>query len=133
MTTKFTFKINKLEIAPKLGELTDVVTRVRYDYNGEDKNGIKGSFAGVTPMPEPGNASFKQLSELLESDVISWLEIHADKPHMQERIQKQIDVQVAPKHVDTPLPWAVAEEIVVEEVIAEETIAVEETVTNEPI
>ena len=112
MAITYTFKVNKIEVAPALGELTDVVTRVRYDYKGVNEDGIEGTFAGVTPMPEPGDAEFKPLAELVEADVIEWLEAHADKPHMQERIQKQIDTQVAPKYVDTPLPWAPAEEVV---------------------
>lgn len=110
MAITYTFKVNKIEIAPVLGELTEVVTRVRYDYKGVNEDGIEGTFAGVTPMPAPGDANFKPLAELVEADVIEWLEAHADKAHMQERIQKQIDTQVAPKYVDTPLPWAPAEE-----------------------
>lgn len=106
MATTFTFKVNKLEIAPSLDGLSDVVTRVRYDYVGVDETGISGSFAGVTPMPAPESEHFTPLAQLTEADVITWLEAVADKPHMQERIQKQIDNQVAPKYLDTPLPWA---------------------------
>jgi hypothetical protein len=109
MAITYTFTVNKIEVAPALGELTDVVTRVRYDYKGVNEDGIEGTFAGVTPMPAPGDAAFKPLAELVEADVIEWLEAHADKTHMKERIQKQIDTQVAPKYVDTPLPWAPAE------------------------
>ena len=111
MAITYTFTVNKIEVAPALGELSDVVTRVRYDYKGVNQDGIEGTFAGVTPMPAPGEAGFKPLADLVEADVISWLEAHADKPHMQERIQKQIESQVAPKYVDTPLPWAPAEEV----------------------
>jgi hypothetical protein len=112
MAITYTFKVNKIEVAPSLGELVDVVTRVRYDYKGIDENGIEGTFAGVTPMPAPGDAAFKPLAELVEEDVISWLEVHADKAHMQERIDKQISGQIEPMHVDTPLPWATEEEVV---------------------
>jgi hypothetical protein len=112
MTITYTFKINKIEVAPKLGELTDVVTRVRYDYIGIDENGNEGTFAGVTPMPAPNSSSYKPLAELTEEDVISWLEVHADKPHMHERIAKQIAGQIEPMHVEAPLPWAIVEEVV---------------------
>lgn len=116
MAITYTFTVNKIEVAPTLGELTDVVTRVRYDYKGVNEDGIEGTFAGVTPMPEPTDAEFKPLAELVETDVIEWLEAHADKPHMEERIQKQINNQVAPKYVDTPLPWQTIEETVTPEV-----------------
>jgi hypothetical protein len=112
MTITYTFKINKIEIAPILGELSNVVTRVRYDYKGVDENGVEGIFSGVTPMPAPGSNDFKPLSELTEEDVISWLEVHADKPHMHERIAKQIAGQIEPMHVEAPLPWAIVEEVV---------------------
>lgn len=106
MAITFTFKVNKIEVAPTLGELTNVVTRVRYDYIGTDEEGNEATFAGVTPMPAPDAANYKQLEELVEEDVISWLEATADKEHMQYRITKQITEKVAPKYVDTPLPWA---------------------------
>jgi hypothetical protein len=106
MATTYTFKVNQLEMAPSLDGLTDVVTRVRYDYTGVNENGLSGSFSGATPMPAPESDHFTPLSQLTEADVISWLEAVADKPHMQERIQKQIENQVAPKYVPVPNPWA---------------------------
>lgn len=105
MAITYTFKVNKIEVAPVLGELTNVVTRVRYDYKGIDENGIDGIFPGVTPMPAPEDSAFKPLAELLEEDVISWLEVHADKQHMQDVILKQISSKIAPKYVETALPW----------------------------
>lgn len=112
MAITYTFKINKIEKAPVLGDLTDVITRVRYDYEGVDENGVKGTFAGVTPLPAPETTDIVPLAELTEEIVIGWLEAFADKDHMQYRIQKQIEGQVEPKHVDTPLPWAPVEEVV---------------------
>ena len=107
MTITFTFKVNKIEVAPMLGDLQDVVTRVRYDYNGVDEEGNEGTFAGVTPMPLPTDVqNFKPLTDLTEADVIVWLEQNADKPHMEERITKQIIDKITPKYVDVPLPWA---------------------------
>ena len=110
MAITFTFKVNKIEVAPVLGELRDIVTRVRYDYVGIDEEGNEATFAGATPMPAPESAEYHPLSELTEETVISWLEVHADKTHMQERITKQINAMVTPKYVDTPLPWATEEE-----------------------
>lgn len=110
MAITYTFKINKIEKAPVLGDLTDVITRIRYDYEGVDENGVKGTFAGVTPLPAPETTDITPLTELTEEIVVGWLEAVADKAHMQERIQKQIERQVEPKHVDTPLPWALPAE-----------------------
>ena len=81
----------KLEMAPELNGLEKVITRVRYNYVGVDENGNEGTFAGVTPMPAPNAEGYKPFKELTPEDIVSWLEATADKPHMQERIQKQID------------------------------------------
>lgn len=61
----------------------------------------------VAPILE----AYKPFEELTEPNVISWLEKVADKPHMQERITKAIQAQIAPKNVDIPLPWAPVEEL----------------------
>jgi hypothetical protein len=122
MAITYTFKVNKIEVAPALGELTNVVTRVRYDYKGVDENGVDGIFPGVTPMPSPSDAAFKPLTELVEEDVISWLEAHADKGHMQEVIGKQISSKIAPKYVDTPLPWVEISEPIEELVEPQEEV-----------
>lgn len=96
----------KLEMAPELNGLEKVITRVRYNYLGVDENGNEGTFAGVTPMPAPNTESYKPFEELTAEDIVSWLEVVADKPHMQERIAKQIEAKVSPKYVETPSPWA---------------------------
>lgn len=111
MAITFEFKIKQLEVAPMLGDLENVVTRVRYDYVGTDENGVTSTFVGATPMPAPDSKSYKPFDQLTEVDVISWLEEVADKPHMQERITKGIQAQITPKNVDMPLPWAPVEEV----------------------
>lgn len=105
MAITYTFQITQLEIAPSLDGLTDVVTRVRYNYTGEDEDGNKGNFPGATPMPSPASGSFVPFNNLTPTEVISWLDSVADKPHMQEVIQEQINNQINPKHVPAQMPW----------------------------
>ena len=106
MAITYTFSDIKVEIAPSLDGLTDVITRVRYNYNGADENGYSGSFAGTTPMPLPASGStFIPFNEVTEPEVVAWLDEVADKPHMQQQIQKQINNQIAPKYVPVPNPW----------------------------
>lgn len=102
----------KLELAPSLNGLEKVITRVRYNYVGVDEEGNEGTFAGVTPMPEPNAEGYKPFEELTPEDIVYWLEATADKPHMQERIAKQIEAKIAPKYVETTAPWATEEEVV---------------------
>jgi hypothetical protein len=115
MAITFTFLTDntmKLELAPSLNGLEKVITRVRYNYVGVDEEGNEGIFAGVTPMPEPNAEGYKPFEELTPEDIVSWLEATADKPHMQERIAKQIESKIAPKYVETTAPWATEEEVV---------------------
>ncbi len=105
MATTFTFSDIKVEIAPSLDGLTDVITRVRYNYKGVDENGYSGSFPGVTPMPLPGSGSFIPFNQVTEPEVVEWLDEVADKPHMQQQIEKQIQNQITPKYVPVPNPW----------------------------
>lgn len=110
MATTYTFLTDdtmKLEIAPTLNGLEKVVTRVRYIYEGINEDGIKGTFAGVTPMPEPTDIEgYKPFVELTPEDIVSWLEAVSDKNHMQERIEKQIIDQIVPKNIEVSTPWA---------------------------
>jgi hypothetical protein len=110
MAITFTFLTDdtmQLEIAPVLGDLTDVVTRVRYNYIGVDENGVEGTFAGATPMPLPEDTqNYIPFADLTPEEVVSWLNATADTPHMQERIAKQIEAKINPKYEPVPSPWA---------------------------
>lgn len=107
MALSFKFQINSIEASPALAGFNDVVVRVRYDYIGTDENGNTAAFAGVTPIPAPEiGGSFKPLSQLTEIDVLSWLNMHADKEHMEERIAKKMQYVVNPPTAPVALPWA---------------------------
>jgi len=109
MVIAFTFLTNEtmqLEIAPVLGDLQNVVTRVRYNYIGVDENGVDGIFAGATPMPLPEDTeNFVPFAELTPEDVVSWLEATADIAHMQAQIIAQINAKINPKYEPVPSPW----------------------------
>jgi len=109
MAITYTFLTNEtmqLEIAPVLGDLTDVVTRVRYQYVGVDENGVDGTFAGATPMPLPEDTeNYIPFPDLTPEDVVSWLDATADIPHMQIQIAKQIEAKINPKYEPVPSPW----------------------------
>jgi hypothetical protein len=110
MAITFTFLTDdtmQLEIAPVLGDLQNVVTRVRYNYVGVNEDGIEGIFAGATPMPLPEDTeNYIPFAQLQPENIVAWLEAVSDKVHMQERITKQIEAQIAPKYEPVPSPWA---------------------------
>lgn len=97
----------QLEVAPVLGNLTDVVTRVRYNYVGVNEDGVDGTFAGATPMPLPEDTeNYIPFADLTPDEVVAWLEATADVAHMQERIAKQIEAKIHPMYEPIPSPWA---------------------------
>lgn len=107
MNMTYTFSVTSLDIAPTGSDgHNDVVTRVRYNYNGVSDTGYSGSFAGATPMPSP-SGSFIPFEDLTETEVIAWLEIATtgSQQHMQQQIEKQINNQINPQYVPAPLPW----------------------------
>lgn len=114
MAIIYTYKPTELFMAPSLDGLTDVVTRIRYNYTGVDEdNSLSAVFAGSTPVPSPISGSeFIPLQDLTEAEIVSWLESIVNPEHMQEVIAKDISNQIAPKYEPTPLPWASNEEVV---------------------
>ena len=114
MAILYTYEPTELFMAPSLDGLTDVVTRVRYNYTGVDQeNGLSAVFAGSAPMPAPASADpFIPLPELTEAEVVSWLTATVNPSHMQEVIAKNISNQIAPKYEPVPLPWAPTGDVV---------------------
>ena len=108
MAILYTYEPTELFMAPSLDGLTDVVTRVRYNYTGiDEESGLSAVFAGATPVPAPASGSeFIPLQDLTEAEVVAWLESVVNPDHMQEVITKNINNQIAPKYEPTPLPWA---------------------------
>lgn len=120
MAILYTYEPTELFMAPSLDGLTDVVTRVKYNYTGVDQeNGLSAVFLGSTPVPPPASGSeFIPLQDLTEAEVVAWLEEVVNPDHMQEVIMKNINNQIAPKYEPVPLPWAPSgnpEELAVEE------------------
>lgn len=105
MSINYTFYITSLQVAPTGSDGdNNVVTHVGYSYKGVNENGISGSFLGTTPIPSP-SGSFIPFNELTEEEVVNWLEVVSDKPHMQNIIQQQINNQINPQNIPAPLPW----------------------------
>jgi hypothetical protein len=107
MAITYSYQITQLEMAPSLDSLPDVVTRIRFKYDGIDsESGYSGSFIGACPVPSPSSGSFTPLNELTETQVIEWVKVAHPTEHMKSQIQKQIQYQINPNYQNVPLPWA---------------------------
>lgn len=111
MSITYSYAINELEKATSVGELSDVVTKVKFTYSGEAEDGTTVNWPLLSvDMPAPNAEDFKPFSELTEADIISWLKVCYPIGPIQGMIAKQIDDQINPKEVVTEMPWATEEE-----------------------
>ncbi len=108
MNITYSYKITKMEMAPSLDSLTDVVTIVKFDYIGKDSDsGYEGTFLGSIPVGAPDPSNFTPLKDLTEDEVIAWVvATYPSWDHPQEQIEIQINNQITPKTEDAPMPWA---------------------------
>jgi hypothetical protein len=113
MAITYTWKITSLLMAPSLDGLTDVVTRVKFDYTGTEDE-YTATFNGVVPVGTPSPDNFTPLADLTEDEVIEWVKANHPTEHMDSVIEKSIANQKTPKDVPAPLPWAPPTEEIVE-------------------
>lgn len=111
MTLRYTWQITQIKTADvtnKYGELLkDAVVHVSWVKTGSDQTAATGEFVGATPL-DPSNTKlddFKGLSDLSESDILSWIQaivVGDYAAHVDGKIQEQIEAR---KVRQTPLPW----------------------------
>lgn len=90
--------------------LSNAVCQTYWKCVGTDSDGNTGEFQGATPFSAAtvSEGSFTAFADLAEADVIGWITAVVDgdagyKAHIEEQIQKQIDVEVTS---EPALPWA---------------------------
>lgn len=120
MALTYTWKIKSLKKQddPSI-ELNDIIIQTYWECTGTDENGNSGTFHGATPF-EPDRVdpdNFTLYEDLTEAQVIEWIQSTINgnpgyKAHIDEQIQKQIDVIVHPiTEVSADvLPWTVPTE-----------------------
>lgn len=109
MAVTYTWKVTGLTKTNAEG-MTDVVIGTRWNKIGTDEQGNEGVFSGATPFlaseVDPNN--FVDWNNLTEAVVLSWIQpvvTGAYEQHVNEQIQKQIDLKKNPVVDTTNLPW----------------------------
>jgi hypothetical protein len=107
MNIIYDWKITALKKAPSLDGLSNVITHIRFDYTGTDKeSGESHTFHGACPVGAPNPNNFSEITRLTEADVISWAQANHPTDHMNEVIEKAISDKLTPKNEDvTELDW----------------------------
>lgn len=84
-------------------QLNDIIVQTYWECTGTDEGGNSGTFNGATPFKpdqiDPNN--FTLYENLTEAQVLSWIQdVVNDNPsykaHIDDQIQKQIDVIIRP-------------------------------------
>jgi hypothetical protein len=109
MAITYSYQIHELKEVPTLGDLSNVITEVRYSYIGVNEDGIMSEYPGRTVLPTPDSEAFIPTVELTEEDVIEWLEANADLNTMKQAIEAHIEQQSGTIYKGSTLPWAPAE------------------------
>ena len=115
MTFIYTWKIKSLKKQDDpSSELNDIIVQTYWECKGTDENGNSGIFNGATPF-EPDQIdpqNFTSYEDLTEAQVIGWIQSVVNgnpsyKDHIDEQIQKQIDIIVKPvvEVQSDALPW----------------------------
>lgn len=91
----------------KLNEegLQDVVTTVHWRYRGTDEDGITSELYGAQGVGEPNPDAFTPFPDLVQSQVIGWMESMLDMEAMKENISNQISLIKNPIQVTLSAPW----------------------------
>lgn len=87
--------------------LDKVVTTVHWRYNGTDEDDISAGIYGAQPVGEPNHDAFTPYPDLLEEQIIGWMESVMDIEEMQKNIEEQINLIKNPVQVTLSPPFLV--------------------------
>lgn len=116
--TDFKWVIAALNCAVESEGLPNVINVIHWRYQATKVDGEKTWFAetyGATSVGQPNPQNFVPYEDVTEAEVISWLEAVLPVEAMQAGLEANIALQINPKEVTLPLPWAPAPTSVVEE------------------
>lgn len=109
MSITYTWKVTGIKTRTE-GEHQDAVVQTYWTKTGTDEDGNTGMFSGATPFTTtnmPEDYVFVPFSELTEELVLDWIKaiaIGGYEAHINEQIQKQIDLKKNPL-IEPALPW----------------------------
>lgn len=108
-TTIFQWVISELNCAVESEGLPDVINVIHWRYNATQVDGDKTYFAdtyGASSVAQPNPQNFIPYADVTEAEVIGWLEEILPVEAMQASLEANIALQITPKEVTLPLPWA---------------------------
>ena len=116
----YKFHINAVDVHTQVGDLEKVVYNVHWSYIAQDENGNTASMIGVQTVEEPNADNFTAFDQLVQDDIISWIEPLMEVADMQSNLDAQIAEKVAPTKQTLQVPKtleAETEEATTEEIV----------------
>lgn len=110
-TTLFSWTISELNCAVESEGLPNVINMIHWRYNATQEHDGKVYFAdtyGATSVAQPNPQNFIPYADVTEAEVVSWLNEVLPVDAMQASLEANIALQITPKEVTLPLPWAPA-------------------------
>lgn len=104
MANTYTFKINAVDAHTQVGDLEKVVYNVHWSYIAEDANENNASIIGTQTVDEPNADSFTAFDDLVQADIIAWIEPLLDVAEMQSNLDAQIAEKVTPTKLTLSVP-----------------------------
>ena len=112
------FKINVVDAKVSLNGLSNVITTVHYTHFVEDEQGNSYSRYDSIVLPEPQPENFIAVDDLVQADVISWIEPLLDLEALQIALDAKLAEKITPSVVRLIIPET--NEPVVEEPVVEQ-------------
>lgn len=108
MAITYNWIIEAMDVVPKEGELVNVVSVVHWRRKGTEVVDGKTYTAEVYSTyncPSPSSTDFTAYPDLTQAQVEGWLNAGLDVPSIDTNIATQIEQQINPPVVTSPLPW----------------------------
>lgn len=117
MAWTYVYEVDRMKVKDEVNNdgvtLQNAVCQTFWTVTGTNSNGDTATFAGATPFSaaEVGEDDFTDLADLTEAEVIGWIRgvVEGDNgylDHINEVLQKQVDVEAEEEVATDALPWA---------------------------
>ena len=114
----YSFKINAVDAKVSLNGLSNVITTVHYTHIVQDEHGNEYGRNDAIVLPEPQPENFIAVDDLVQADVISWIEPLLDLDALQVALDAKLAEKITPSVVRLIIPET--NEPVVEEPVVEQ-------------
>ena len=119
MAFTYTYAVERLKVKDEVNTdgvtLRNAVCNTYWTVTGEDEDGNVATWSGATPFTAAsvGEDDFTDFADLTESEVIGWIRNVVENDasylaHINEQLQKQIDLELEDEIGTDALPWAEA-------------------------